>query len=99
VPANYITLTIEPSGLVVLKRDQKKPEYDQIKAAVGGLIAPVDYACPPGVSAFVNDEGICLNMPANPVASQMTKYPQLLFGNCFVFFKDTSKRARKFFGV
>lgn len=97
--ANYITLTIQPSGLVEIKRDQPKPDLRTSQKAVGGLIAPVEYGTPPGVSAYVNDEGIIMGLTPNPTASLMLKYPQLLCGNAFVFFKDTSKRARKFFGV
>jgi hypothetical protein len=92
-------MVIEPNGFVELKRDQPKPTLKDMQQAVGGLITPVDYNTPQGVQAYVNDEGILLNMPFNPIATRMLKYPGQLFGNAFVCFKDTSKRARQFFGV
>jgi hypothetical protein len=62
-----------------------------------GLIAPVDYACPAGVQAYVHDEGLLYGMTPNPFATLFTKYPQRLVGPCFIAFKTTSKRANKFF--
>jgi hypothetical protein len=95
----YITLTIEPSGFVEVKRDQPEPTLADMQKAVGGLIQSVDYGCPPGVQAYVNEEGWLLSMEPNPHASRILKFPQALAGTAFVRFKDTSKRARKFFGV
>ena len=95
----YITMTIAPSGFIEIKRDQPKPKLDVMQAGVGGLIAPVDYACPRGVNAFVNDEGICLGMRRNRVAEQMTQYPGQLYGPCFIYFGQDNKRNREFMGV
>lgn len=97
---NYITLCAEPSGFVELKRDQPKPSLDvAYKAIDTKCVALADHYVPKGVTVFVADNGIAEGKVPNFVGTRLVRYPYPLHGNVFVYFKDTSKRARQFFGV
>jgi len=53
----------------------REPAYEDLRAAVGGLIASVVLKCEDGRrrNGFVHDEGLLIGLPVNPRASAMYK--------------------------
>jgi len=68
---------IHPDGTetVTLFTEGTQPSLDQLQAAVGGLIEPVDAFCAEGVQAYVNEEGLLRGLPINPAGTAAVKWP------------------------
>ena len=96
----YEVIVIKPDGEITKTRQVKKPEYEEIRKTVGGLIQQVPHLMKledhKRGTAFVNEEGIIHNLPFNAKATEIWlenlgkgpfSYPPHLYGNMIYYAK------------
>jgi hypothetical protein len=77
------TITIyQPDGTktVTEREADNPPSLEELQAAVGGYIEPVDRFLPEGTVAYANEEGLLIGLPVNPVATAAVKWPYPIVG-------------------
>lgn len=97
----YTRLTIQPDGTVEVELQKPKPSLALMQEAVGGYIEPVDFFLKRKVwqhiVAYCNEEFAYRDPRPNLLGTRAVGWHHMLSGPIFIFFSDSSEKARKHF--